>query len=1056
MKLYRRVIRLALIAGIAILAFVAIMFKVDDMTLSKGDIYEFNEGWVLTGENGEAIHIEKLPYLGHSERDEVVIFENTIPEEYFGKTMAFLSADKEIKVWMDGELVYEFGVENKRLFGHTPGSVYNFIDIPSDLQQGTIRMEMKSSYKEYAARVTAISVGDRDVLILDLLQDNLPQILINILIIICGIVFFFLFLIQLASKQDTGGMQFLSGYCIVAALYYFIETKVLQIFYGNQTFYSVMVFLCVMLIPFFVALYYANGILGVYKKRFKVLLTLTSANIIIQLILQLTNLVDFMDMSYFSHGLIALTVLIVAISYIGIRKENKDKSILIGMLGLLFMGIGGTIDIIRMYVVAVGDMGKFSRLGTACFSMIMLYQHFSALIKGYSKNVEENARLIKNEMEYVAKKNEQLEAANKEAEEARQEAIAANAAKDKFLAHMSHEIRTPINAVLGMDTMILRESKEMHVKEYALDIQNAGQSLLSLINDILDFSKIESGKLEIINVEYDFSSLIHDISNMVKAKVESKKLELNIRVDENLPSKLLGDDVRLRQVLVNLLNNAVKYTLEGSITLKAEGRVDGRNVILDFSVEDTGIGIKEEDMPKLFAEFQRIEEKRNRSIEGTGLGLSITTQLLGLMGSKLNVESEYGKGTKFFFTIKQQIVDSTPIGNLEKRIMEQSREYSYTAAFVAPNANVLVVDDNLVNLKVFVNLLKPTRMAIDVVDRGQACLEMIANKHYDLIFLDHMMPGMNGIETLHRMKELEGNKCEGSPVIALTANAITGAKEMYLAEGFDAFLSKPINPEKLEQMIIKLLPRELLEFDIEAETEYEEAYEETYEDQTYETPDMADAVRGAEAELPMIDGIDWNYGLMHLVTQEMLVSTVNDFYKILEAEADALDEFYGNIDSDSETINSYRIKVHSMKSSANLIGATVIGGMAKMLESAAKEEDVAQIKALHNIFIKEWRSYKEKLKEVVGESDSSQAGEEKKTVSDYSQIEGYLLDLKAAMEDMDIDLMDELMAKLEGFAYPEEIQSRITRLSAMVINMDSIQAGELIDEILKIIKNGEV
>lgn len=1050
MKLYRRVIRLGLIAGIAILAFVAIMFKVDDMTLSKGDIYEFNEGWVLTGEDGEAIHIEKLPYLGHSERDEVVIFENTIPEEYFGKTMAFLSADKEMKVWMDGELVYEFGVADERLFGHTPGSVYNFIDIPSDLQQGTIRMEMKSSYKEYAARVTAISVGDRDVLILNLLQDNLPQILINILIIICGIVFFFLFLIELASKQDTGGMQFLSGYCIVAALYYFIETKVLQIFYGNQTFYSVMVFLCVMLIPFFIALYYANGILGVYKKRFKVLLTLTSANIIIQLILQLTNLVDFMDMSYFSHGLIALTVLIVAKSYLDIRKENKDKSILIGMLGLLFMGIGGTIDIIRMYVVAVGDMGKFSRLGTACFSLIMLYQHFSALIKGYSKNVEENARLIKNEMEYVAKKNEQLEAANREAEEARQEAIAANAAKDKFLAHMSHEIRTPINAVLGMDTMILRESKEMHVKEYALDIQNAGQSLLSLINDILDFSKIESGKLEIISVEYDFSSLIHDISNMVKAKVESKKLELNIRVDETLPSKLLGDDVRLRQVLVNLLNNAVKYTMEGNITLKADGRVEGRNVILDFSVEDTGIGIKEEDMPKLFAEFQRIEEKRNRSIEGTGLGLSITTQLLGLMGSKLNVESEYGKGTKFFFTIKQQIVDSTPIGNLEKRIMEQSREYSYTAAFVAPNAKVLVVDDNLVNLKVFVNLLKPTRMSIDVVDRGQACLEMIAEKHYDLIFLDHMMPGMNGIETLHRMKELEGNKCEGSPVIALTANAITGAKEMYLAEGFDAFLSKPINPEKLEQMIIKLLPRELLEFDIDAETEYEEAYE----DQAYEGADIVGAAR--EAELPMIDGIDWNYGLMHLVTQEMLISTVNDFYKILEAEADALDEFYGNIDSDKDAINSYRIKVHSMKSSANLIGATVIGGMAKLLEAAAKEEDVAQIKALHDIFINEWRSYKEKLKEVVGESASAQAGEDKIAVSDYSQIEGYLLDLKAAMEEMDIDLMDELMAKLEGFAYSEKIQSRITKLSAMVINMDSLQAGELIDEIIESIKKGEV
>ncbi|MBQ7067327.1 MAG: response regulator [Lachnospiraceae bacterium] len=1031
MKHFRKIVWIVVAFNLALLLFVAVTFKVDDMTLSKGDVWEFNKDWVMTWQDGDRFEIEKLPFLGQSKPKEQVVLENTIPEKYFGKTMAFLSADKSLRVWMDNELVYEFGMEDIRSFGSTPGSVYNFIDIPYDLTSGKIRIEMVSPYDDYAAKVSAITIGDRDVLILNLLQDNLVYILLNILILICGTIFFVLFLIQLASKQDTGGMQYLFGYCVVASLYYFVETKILHIFYGNQTFYSVLVFLCVMMLPFFIGLYYANGILGVYKKRWKILLGLDCANIFIQMVLQLTNTVDFMNMVFFSHALIAITVLAVAKSYLDIMKEKKDKSILIGMGGLLFMGIGGTIDIVRMYIVAVGDMGKFSRFGTACFSIIMLYQHFSQVIKGYTCNVEENSRLLKHEMEYIEKKNAQLESANKLAEEARQDAMAANAAKDKFLAHMSHEIRTPINAVLGMDTMILRETKDMHIKEYALDIQNAGQNLLSLINDILDFSKIESGKLEIINIEYDFSSLIHDISNMIKTKARAKKLELQIHVDEKLPSKLLGDDVRIRQVLVNLLNNSVKYTQKGKVVLSVDGRVEGRKVILDFCIQDTGIGIKEEDISKLFKEFERIEEKRNRNIEGTGLGINITTQLLLLMGSKLNVESVYGEGSKFYFTLEQQIVDSTPIGNLEERIKEQSTEYSYTSTFLAPEARILAVDDNMINLKVFVSLLKPTRIGIDVADSGKACLNMITKNHYDLIFLDHMMPEMDGIETLHRMKEINENQCENSPVVALTANAITGAKEMYLAEGFDAFLPKPINPEKLEQMILKLLPRELLQFNVSEDGE--EIREVVHKDTLM-----------TGLDLPVIDGVDWNCGFKHLPDKELFMSTLEDFYKTIEWEADTLNGFYKQINSNPDMLAQYRIKVHSMKSAANLIGAIVLGGMAKLLEDAARDADIKLIEALHDIFIKEWRGYKEQLKDCVNEKDNEQIKEE---VEDYKEITDYLERLQEAMTEMDIDRMDEIMEKLEGFQYSDQIQQSIEKLSVFVTNLDSVQAVNQIEEL---------
>ena len=1040
MNYFKKIIFFILAFDLLLLLFVALGFKVDDMTLAKGEVAEFNSGWVLIRENGESIVLDRLPYLGESMAGETLVMKNTLPPQYFGKTLAFLSADKSLRVRMDGETVYEFGMEDERAFGHTPGSVVNFVDIPYSLEEGHIEIEMVSPYNDYGAKISTISIGNRDVLILQLLQKNIFNIICNVAIIICGVTFFILFMVQRLSHQSTEGMQYLSAYCIVAAIYYFIETKAMNIFYGNQTLYSVLVFLCLMLIPFFIALYYSSGILGEYRKRWKLLLGLTSLNIAIQLPLQLFNRLDFLEMSVVSHALIGLTFLVVAKCYWDTLKVNRDRSIKIGMLALLFMGLGGTVDIARMYTTAIGDMGKFSRLGTACFSIIMLYQHMSQMTTGYTRKIEENARLLQREMESVELKNEQLEEANRQAEEARQEALAADAAKGRFLAHMSHEIRTPINAILGMDTMILRESTDLQIKEYALDIQNAGQSLLSLINDILDFSKIESGKLEIITAEYDLSSLIHDISNMIKEKARDKRLELRIKVDEQLPSKLLGDDVRIRQVLVNLLNNAVKYTRSGSITLSIKGRTEGRKAVMDFSVEDTGIGIKEEDIGKLFQEFERLEEKRNRKIEGTGLGISITTQLLLLMGSKLEVESTYGKGSRFFFCLEQQIVDSTPVGSLEERLGQKPADYSYMSAFTAPDAKILVVDDNYTNLKVLVNLLKYTKVNVDVAESGRACLEMVRKNRYDLIFLDHMMPEMDGIETLHRLKALEDNQSTQAPVVALTANAITGAKEMYLSEGFDAFLSKPVNPDKLEQMILRLLPRELLHFDASEEEIRTPENGEKHRQQRAFVPE--------DDGLPMIDGIDWAYGFIHLPDRELLQNMVKDFYKTIQVEADLLEKFYRESKENIQMLEQYRIKVHSMKSSANLIGALTLGGMAKILENAAREGQTERIDALHGIFLEEWRSYRERLASLLGVEKKESAGEQSEnTVSDMEQFQGELQQLKEALEEMDIDRMDQLMEKLETISYSDKLQAEIENLSVQITNLDVEQAEKIIEKL---------
>lgn len=394
----------------------------------------------------------------------------------------------------------------------------------------------------------------------------------------------------------------------------------------------------------------------------------------------------------------------------------------------------------------------------------------------------------------------------------KQKAIAeqANKAKSDFLARMSHEIRTPINSVLGMNEMILRESGEKHIKGYAANIKMSANTLLSLINDILDSSKIESGKLDIIPVKYGLDSMINDIVNMISFKAKEKNLGFKLDIDRTLPIGLFGDDVRIRQVIINLLTNAVKYTNEGYVLLRMNGVVNKKTLKLRVEIKDTGIGIKREDLPKLFDSFKRIEEERNRNIEGTGLGMNIVVSLLKLMNSKLDVNSVYGKGSLFSFEIEQEIVDSRPIGEFEKRFAEVSEGQKYKESFTAPEARLLVVDDNDINRVVFKNLLKQTKVQITDVASGEACIQAVKKEHYDIIFLDHMMPQMDGVECFNIMKEMEDNKCKDTPIIVLTANAVSGAKEEYLRIGFNDFLSKSIIPDKLEEMIRNNLKPELV------------------------------------------------------------------------------------------------------------------------------------------------------------------------------------------------------------------------------------------------------
>ncbi|MCR5502664.1 MAG: EAL domain-containing protein [Lachnospiraceae bacterium] len=389
-----------------------------------------------------------------------------------------------------------------------------------------------------------------------------------------------------------------------------------------------------------------------------------------------------------------------------------------------------------------------------------------------------------------------------------QRARARSEAKSSFLANMSHEIRTPINAILGMNEMILRSSTDREVLSYAGDIERAGRNLLSLINNVLDFSKIEAGSMELADINYELSGLINDVVHLFREPFREKGLAFRIEVDENLPDKLKGDEVRIRQAVTNILNNALKYTDTGSVTLLV-----GRNsykdgvLTLDIRVKDTGRGIKEEDLGKLFENFQRLDPEKNSNIEGSGLGLAITAGILQMMGGKISVESEYGKGSTFRLLFPQRVTGPGKVGNLDERYrLAESNRVSYQESFIAKDAKILAVDDTPMNLKVIKGLLRKTLIRVEEAESGPACLEKAKENDYDLILLDYKMPEMDGIETLHRLRTIDGY--EKKPVIALTANALSGSRESFLSEGFDDYLAKPVEGEKLEEVIRTHLPEE--------------------------------------------------------------------------------------------------------------------------------------------------------------------------------------------------------------------------------------------------------
>ena len=517
--------------------------------------------------------------------------------------------------------------------------------------------------------------------------------------------------------------------------------------------------------------------------------------------------------------------------------------------------------------------------------------------------------------------------------------VAENASRQKstFLANMSHEIRTPINAIMGMNEMVLRECENDNIRIYSENIQSASRLLLSLVNDVLDFSKIESGKMEIVCDNYYLDVMIHDVVNLIRGKAEQKNLEFYVEVQKEIPNQLFGDELRNRQIIGNLLNNAVKYTQEGSVSLKitydtSEPEDGEQNRIeLLIQVSDTGIGIRQEDMGKLFGNFERLDLEKNRNIEGTGLGLAITKKLAEAMGGSVEVTSEYGRGSTFSVRLPQKVVDSTPIGEFEmEAVAETDTQGVYMEKFHAPEARILVVDDNNMNLMVVKGLLKKTKVQIVTCNNGRECLERMQKEHFHIILLDHMMPGMDGMEVIKRTQTLENNRCTSTPIIALTANALKGMKEMYLEAGFTDYLSKPVDGEKLEQMVRKYLPEELVH------TPEEEV--QACSGTSTSNPIVETATE--ENDTPLIDQ---NTAMVYCGNDEELYREILDCY-CLEKEENQ--EKMKKCLEDNN-LADYRILIHALKSTSLNIGCKSLYNMALELEKACKNNDLDYVKENH-------------------------------------------------------------------------------------------------------------
>ncbi len=601
------------------------------------------------------------------------------------------------------------------------------------------------------------------------------------------------------------------------------------------------------------------------------------------------------------------------------------------------------------------------------------------------------------------------------------ESDAANRAKSDFLANVSHEIRTPMNAIIGLSEIVLRGELNEDQRGNIRNILNSSKSLLTIINNILDLSKIESGKFEIIEDKYNIGNVLHDVYNIIWVRLHDRPIKFTIEVPNDLPSMFLGDYMRIKEILFNILGNAVKFTKEGSITLSIEWRVpknvkNSNIVTLVMNVKDTGIGIKKEDMKKLFETYNQVDTRKNRSISGTGLGLAISKNLAEMMGGYISVESIYGKGTAFSIGIKQKVIDYKPVDKTlickddEENFSEEKNNYLNEKIISIPQAKVLIVDDISVNLQVAKGLMEPYSMKVDVALNGTEAIKMIKEKDYDLVFMDHMMPNMDGVDVTRIIRSFEEEKYKKLPIIALTANALTSSRDFFLQNGFNGFLAKPIDLKQLNKVLYDFLPVNKNNVAKKSESSSENNF-------------------GIS-----INGIDVEIGIKNVGGK------LESYFKILKSYYRETTEMYEQFnDMIKNDLDTFRIKIHGLKSSSANIGAVLISEKARLLEFAAKDMDMQYINENINDFYKNLKILLENINNFILNYEKENDNNNKEVLNEID--EKFIILLKRAATDFDISSMENIMEDINKNKYSGETAEFIKKLEDLI---DAFEYGKCI------------
>ncbi len=774
----------------AIMFISMIVFAVVDRSGKKveGQIPRKNntiENWTLIRGDGSSEDIE-FPARIKADKDEIITIETTLPTDIRDNMWVSYYCRANNKVYVEGDLRKTYDRAETGVPGGSLSDVSLFVNVNASDGGKIIKIVFDDPLVDDLA-FYEVNYGDSLGLILGILKKNAVIAILAVLLLISALV---VVAIDTTSALSAGrkplvthlavGVLFASSWVIFNLRIFPLATKT---YYANGT----IAYLCLMIMPIPVTVY----INKIQKSRYQsihIATLITSVSLfVITTILHFSGTVSFLLSAVaIEIVLILLFVAEMATLVIDIRKGHLSEYRLM-VTGLGIAIVTAIMEMIQARLNIVDNEGFFIEIG-----LIVL------IICGYIQQINENHT----------------------SDRQKEQAVIANESKSSFIASMSHEIRTPINSIIGMNEMIIRENRDPQIREYANQVDRSGKMLLGLINDVLDFSKIEAGKMTILDVPYKSAPMINDLVQLLNERTVAKSLKCGYDIARDIPRELSGDEIHIKQIIVNLISNGVKYTNEGYVTLKvsSEPANEYGMINLKFVVSDNGIGIKKENLSTLFDRFTRLDEQRNRSIEGSGLGLSIVKSLTDAMNGSVSVESEYGKGSSFTVVIPQKVTDPEPIGDIREAVRKSSEEsMDYVEQFHASKAKILIVDDNLVNLRVASELLKRTRVKIDTATGGRECIFKCRDTKYDLILMDHRMPDPDGIETLKLLRQDFAGVNFDTKVIVLTANVYAGIREKYIAEGFADYLSKPIDSEQLERCIIKHLDPSLIDMELPEE-----------------------------------------------------------------------------------------------------------------------------------------------------------------------------------------------------------------------------------------------